>query len=78
MRTHATTGGSELLLSMIAIRLAVLVVVGWGLTLLPQQDRNTDLACVSPSVARRAANPPAKIVGPRIVDAALDDMLGHD
>ncbi|WP_244635615.1 hypothetical protein [Bradyrhizobium huanghuaihaiense] len=63
---------------MIAIRLAVLVVVGWSLTLLPQQARNSDLACAPSPAARGAANPPAKIVGPRIADAALDDMLRHD
>ncbi|MBR0786204.1 hypothetical protein [Bradyrhizobium iriomotense] len=74
MRTHATISGSELLLSVIAIRLAVLVVVGWSLTLLPQQARNSEIACGPSSVARIEA----KIVGPRIVDAALDDMLRHD
>ncbi|MBB4371642.1 hypothetical protein GGD63_004440 [Bradyrhizobium sp. cir1] len=66
------------MLSMIAIRLAVLVVVGWSLTLLPQQARNDDLACAPSPVGRIQAKPPAKIVGPRIVDAALDDMLRHD
>ncbi len=40
MRTHATISGSELLLGVIAIRLAVLVLVGWGLTLLPRQARD--------------------------------------
>ncbi|WP_354069351.1 hypothetical protein [Bradyrhizobium sp. LB5.2] len=39
MRTHANTSGSEVLLGVIAIRLAVLVVVGWTLTLLPRQAR---------------------------------------
>ena len=34
MRTNATISGSEVLLGVIAIRLAVLVVVGWSLTLL--------------------------------------------
>ncbi|WP_245326833.1 hypothetical protein [Bradyrhizobium sacchari] len=61
------------MLSMIAIRLAVLVVVGWSLTLLPQQARNSDLACVSSPAAIGAARPPANFV-----DAALDDMLRHD
>ncbi|UWU80577.1 hypothetical protein N2603_19555 [Bradyrhizobium huanghuaihaiense] len=78
MRTHATIGGSELLLSVIAIRLAVLVVVGWGLTLLPKQARNSDLACVPSPVARSETQVAAKPVGPRIADAALDDMLRHD
>ncbi|WP_244433063.1 hypothetical protein [Bradyrhizobium japonicum] len=45
MRTHATISGSELLLGVIAIRLAVLVLVGWGLTLLPRQARDGEAAC---------------------------------
>ncbi|MBR0704910.1 hypothetical protein JQ603_00245 [Bradyrhizobium liaoningense] len=78
MRTHTTISGSELLLSMIAIRLAMLVVVGWGLTLLPQQTRNSDLACVPSPVARSEARAATKPVGSRIADAAFDDMLRHD
>ncbi|PIS99435.1 hypothetical protein TSA1_00660 [Bradyrhizobium nitroreducens] len=78
MRTHATTSGTELLLSVIAIRLAVLVVVGWGLTLLPQRARNRDLGCADLSVASNEAKFTAKAAGPRIIDAALDDMLRHD
>ncbi|WP_228747560.1 hypothetical protein [Bradyrhizobium sp. BR 10289] len=64
-----------MLLSVIAIRLAMLVVLGWSLTLLPQRARNGELACV-PAVAASEAQ--AKIVGPRVVDAAVDEMLRHD
>ncbi|GMO26245.1 hypothetical protein TM239_68590 [Bradyrhizobium sp. TM239] len=78
MRTETTISGSELLLSVIAIRLAVLVVVGWGLTLLPQQTRNRQIGCAPPSQASDEAKLLAKIVRPRIVDAAFDDMLRHD
>ncbi|PDT91717.1 hypothetical protein CO669_06480 [Bradyrhizobium sp. Y36] len=78
MRTHATIGGTELLLSVIAIRLAVLVVVGWGLTLLPQPARNRELGCAPLSVASDEAGLSARAASPRIVDAALDDMLRHD
>ncbi|MBB4382719.1 hypothetical protein [Bradyrhizobium sp. SBR1B] len=78
MRTQTTISGTDLLLSVIAIRLAVLVVVGWGLTLLPQQTRNRELGCALPSQARDEAKLSAKIVGPHIVDAAFDDMLRHD
>jgi hypothetical protein len=78
MRTQTTISGSELLLSVIAIRLAVLVVVGWGLTLLPQQTRNRELGCAPPSQARDEPKLSAKLVGPRIVDAAFDDMIRHD
>ncbi|BBO06880.1 hypothetical protein ABH991_004612 [Bradyrhizobium ottawaense] len=78
MRTQTTISGNELLLSVIAIRLAVLVVVGWGLTLLPQQTRNRELGCAPPSQARDEAKLSAKLVGPRIVDAAFDDMIRHD
>ena len=34
---------------MIAIRLAVLVAVGWSLTLLPRQARDGEAACVASS-----------------------------
>jgi hypothetical protein len=73
MRSQTTTSGTELLLSVIAIRLAVLVVVGWGLTLLQPQARNRELGCI-PSDAKL----PAQTIGPRLVDAAFDDMLRHD
>ena len=78
MRTHATMSGSELLLSVIAIRLTVLVAAGWGLTLLPRQARNAELACPPSAAATGAAQVPMKIVRPRVVDATLDDMLRHD
>jgi hypothetical protein len=78
MRTHATINGSELLLGVIAIRLAMLVVVGWGLTMLPQQARNSEPACFSSSAAGSEAQLSAKPVSPRIADAAFDDMLLHD
>ncbi|MBR0700276.1 hypothetical protein JQ599_10235 [Bradyrhizobium diazoefficiens] len=78
MRINATISGSELLLSVIAIRLAVLVVVAFGLTLLPRQARNDALACNATVAAASEARPPAGITGPRIVDAAFADMLQHD
>ncbi|OKO76397.1 hypothetical protein AC630_22900 [Bradyrhizobium sp. AS23.2] len=78
MRTHSTISGSELLLGVIAIRLAVLVLVGWSLTLLPRQARDSELACFSPPATRNEAQPQAKTIGPRVSDAALDDMRLHD
>jgi hypothetical protein len=78
MRADATMSGTEVLLSVIAIRLAVLVVVGWGLTLLQPQARNRELGCVPSSVVRDDAKLPAQTIGPRLVDAAFDDMLRHD
>ncbi|MGX1323457.1 hypothetical protein AB7M17_006910 [Bradyrhizobium sp. USDA 377] len=76
MRTQSTISGSELLLSVIAIRLAVLVVAGWGLTLLPRQARDNEAACFPP--ARSEAQVAASPVDPRVADAAFDDMLRHD
>lgn len=78
MRTHTTISGSELLLGVIAIRLAVLVVVGWALTLLPRQARDSELACGASSAARIGAQPAAQTVGSRVADAAFDDMRLHD
>lgn len=78
MRTRATISGSELLLGVIAIRLAALVLVGWGLTLLPRQARDNEAACVPLSPARIAAQPAATTVGTRVADAAFDDMRLHD
>jgi hypothetical protein len=78
MKTHTTISGSELLLGVIAIRLAVLVVVGWSLTLLPQQVRDTQTACTLTPAAGVAAQLPAKAAGRRIADAAFDDMRLHD
>ena len=78
MRTHATISGSELLLGMIAIRLAALVVVGWSLALLPRQARNVELACTPSVAAAIETQAPVKTVGPRLVGTAFDDMLRHD
>src|SRR5689334_9725811 len=78
MRTRSTISGSELLLGVIAIRLAMLVLVGLALTLLPQQANESNPACFSSSATESEAQLPAKTVGPRIADAALDDMLLHD
>jgi hypothetical protein len=78
MRTHANTSGSEVLLGVIAIRLAVLVVVGWTLTLLPRQARESDAGCLPSPVTWSAARLPATTTGARVTDAAFDDMLLHD
>ncbi|MGY4623987.1 hypothetical protein [Bradyrhizobium sp. USDA 4486] len=78
MRTHGTISGSELLLGVIAIRLAVLVLVGWSLTLLPRQARDTEVACFPPAAIRIEAQSSTKTAGPRIADAAFDDMRLHD
>jgi hypothetical protein len=78
MRNNATISGSEVLLGVIAIRLAFLVVVGWSLTLLPQQARESEVACLQSPLARSAARLPAATVGPRVIDAAFDDMRLHD
>jgi hypothetical protein len=77
MRAHATISGSELLLSVIAIRLAALVLVGWGLALLPPRARDVEPACVS-SATRIEAQRLAIPVGPRVANAAFDDMRLHD
>ncbi|RXT44982.1 hypothetical protein [Bradyrhizobium betae] len=77
MRTHATTSGLELLLGVIATRLAVLVVVGWSLTLLPQKARNSELACV-PAAAERIETRTTPKSSLHAGDPAFDDMLRHD
>jgi hypothetical protein len=74
MRTHATISGSELLLGVIAIRLAALVLVGWGLTLLPRQA--SEPVCAPSSVARIETQ--HATAGARVADAAVDDMRLHD
>ena len=78
MRTNATMSGSEVLLGVIAIRLAVLVAVGWGLTLLPRQARDGEVACLPSPATRSEARLPATAAGPRVTDAAFDDMRLHD
>ncbi|MCS3929400.1 MULTISPECIES: hypothetical protein [Bradyrhizobium] len=78
MRTHATISGSELLLGVIAIRLAVLVLVGWGLTLLPRQARDGEAACFPSPATRIEVQSSVKTPGARLADAAFDDMRLHD
>ncbi|MFT4120763.1 hypothetical protein [Bradyrhizobium sp.] len=76
MRIDSKTSGSELLLSVIAIRLAVLVLAGWSLSLLPRQNTDSLPACIP--ATRIEAPAPAKMVSPRVGDPALADMLLHD
>lgn len=78
MRTDAIIGGTELLLGVIAIRLALLVLVGWGLTLLPRQAGDYQPACFSSSATTIEIQPQAKAIDPRVADAAFADMLRHD
>lgn len=78
MRTHATTSGSELLLGVIAIRLAVLVLVGWCLTLLPREARNSERACLPSPATRLEPQSSTKTPGSHLADAAFDDMRLHD
>lgn len=74
MRSHATINGSELLLSIIAIRLAVLVLVGWILTLLPRETHDRESACApAPRLEVQSS-----VKTPRVADAALEDMRLHD
>ncbi|SFK12988.1 hypothetical protein [Bradyrhizobium sp. cf659] len=78
MRTQSTISGSELLLSVIAIRLAVLVMAGWSLTLLPRQVHNSEIACLPSPSAKFEAQATAKIAGSRLADTGFDDMRLHD
>lgn len=78
MRTRGTISGSELLLGVIAIRLAVLVLAGWSLTLLPRQARDSETACSPSPTTRAEAQLSANTPGPRVADAAFDDMSLHD
>lgn len=78
MRTRATISGSELLLGVIAIRLPALVLVGWGLTLLPRQARDSEPACVPSPATRIETQTAATTIGSRVADAAFDDMRLHD
>jgi hypothetical protein len=66
------------LLGVIAIRLAVLVVVGWTLMLLPQQAHDDEAACFPSAVTKSEARLLATTAGPRVTDAAFDDMRLHD
>ncbi|MGY3514024.1 hypothetical protein [Bradyrhizobium canariense] len=78
MRTNATISRSEVLLGVIAIRLAVLVAVGWSLTLLPRPARESEATCLQSPVTGGAARLPATTASPRVTDAAFDDMRLHD
>lgn len=78
MKIQSTISGSELLLSVIAIRLAVLVVAGWSLTLLPRHVRNSEIACLPSPSAKFEAQAAAKMAGSRLADIGFDDMRLHD
>ncbi|WP_246563279.1 hypothetical protein [Bradyrhizobium liaoningense] len=78
VRTDATISGSELLLGVIAIRLAVLVLVGWSLMLLPQQMRDSKPACLPSPATRLETQSLVKTPGSHVADAAFDDMRLYD
>ena len=78
MRTDATISTSELLLGVIAIRLAVLVLVGWSLTLLPRQARESEAVCFPSTATSIDAQPRLQMAGSRSGDPTFDDMLRHD
>jgi hypothetical protein len=64
------------LLGVIAIRLAVLVVVGWTLTLLPRQAHDDEAAFPCPATRGEAQATPTS--SRQASDPAFDDMLRHD
>ncbi|WGD56115.1 hypothetical protein QA641_20805 [Bradyrhizobium sp. CB1650] len=78
MKTDSTISGSEMLLTVIAIRLAVLVLAGWSLALLPRQTRDGEVACVSSTATRIEAQSSPTAGSVHVSDSALDDMLLHD
>lgn len=78
MRTQATMSGSELLLGVIAIRLAVLVLAGWSLVLLPRQARDSELACGPSLTTRIEVQTPPTMISSHVGDPAFGDMLLHD
>lgn len=67
-----------MLLTVIAIRLAVLVLAGWSLLLLPRQVRDSDLACIPSAATRIETQTAPQVSSLHFSDAALDDMLRHD
>lgn len=78
MKSSSTISGSEVLLGVIAIRLAMLVLAGWTLLLLPRQTHDGELACVASSATRIEAKATPKPDNPQLADRAFDDMLMHD
>nr|WP_246250200.1 hypothetical protein [Bradyrhizobium cajani] len=66
------------MLGVIAIRLAVLVLVGWGLTLLPQQARDSEPACLPSPATRLETQSLVRTPASHVADAAFDDMRLHD
>jgi hypothetical protein len=52
--------------------------VGWSLTLLPRQARESEAGCLPSPITRSAARLSATTAGPRVTDAAFDDMRLHD
>ncbi|WP_027553060.1 hypothetical protein [Bradyrhizobium sp. Cp5.3] len=75
MKTDSTISGSEMLLTVIAIRLAVLVLVGWSLLLLPRQAHESVPACTAALATTATSNAAGS---QHVSDAAFDDMLLHD
>ncbi len=65
-------------MGVIAIRLAMLVLVGWSLTLLPRQTRDSESACFRLPAARLEAQSLVKTPGLHVADAAFEDMRLHD
>ncbi|WP_249129394.1 MULTISPECIES: hypothetical protein [Bradyrhizobium] len=56
----------------------VLVVLGWGLTLLPRQARDGEAVCLPSSATRGVAQLSATTISARLTDAVVEDMRLHD
>ncbi|MDI4233289.1 MULTISPECIES: hypothetical protein [unclassified Bradyrhizobium] len=78
MKNHSAASGSDVLLGVIAIRLAALVLTGSILLLLPRQPRDDDSACALPLAERSDLQIASKAERVRVSDPVAGDMLLHD
>ncbi|WP_245328824.1 hypothetical protein [Bradyrhizobium centrolobii] len=67
-----------MLLTVIAIRLAVLVLAGWSLVLLPRQAHDGAPACALALATTIETQATSNIASLHVSDPAFDDMLLHD
>ncbi|MGX9427711.1 MULTISPECIES: hypothetical protein [Bradyrhizobium] len=77
MKNHSAASGSDVLLGVIAIRLAALVLTGSILLLLPRQPRD-DSACVPSLAGRSDLQVASEAERLHVSDPVAGDMLLHD
>jgi hypothetical protein len=78
MKANSGACGSEVFLSIVAIRLAAAALLGFTLLVLPARPRDLQLACLGPGSAEPGSEAAPAAGQQRVNSETLRDMILHD